>query len=151
MEDGINVKEVMNTSENSSMGYPLKVLIFPCGTEIGLEIYRSLIYCKEVELFGATSLEKDVGVAMFENYFSGLPFVDDPKFLDTFNSLLNSYRIDVVFPAHDAVCLALAQVRDTIPSKILTSPYETCVVCRNKAKTYQFFKGCDTSSQGFRV
>ena len=135
MEDGIN------SEKRGSTTFPINVLIFPCGTEIGVEIYRSIAYCKEIELFGATSLEKDVGVAMFENYFAGLPFVNAPEFRETFNNLITSYQIDMVFPAHDAVCLALAQMRESIPCKILTSPYETCVICRNKKKTYEFFSG----------
>lgn len=118
----------------------LKILVFPGGTEIGLEIYRSLVYCKNIELLGATSLQKDAGCALFENYFTGLPFIDEPKFLEVFLSLINSHSIDMVYPAHDAVGLYLAKVRDQIPAKVLTSPYETCEVCRNKRKTYDFFK-----------
>ncbi|MCX8064861.1 MAG: ATP-grasp domain-containing protein [Candidatus Hydrogenedentes bacterium] len=134
------MEDMMNGQNSARAMGPLRVLVFPGGTEIGLEIYRSLVYSKNIELFGATSLDRDVGCALFENYFTGLPFIDDPRFLETFINLLESWLIDFVYPAHDAVCLYLSQNRDSIPAKVLTSSYDTCFVCRNKRKTYEYFK-----------
>ena len=44
-----------------------KVLVFPCGSEIGLEIYRSLKYNKDFELIGGASVN-DHGEFIYENY-----------------------------------------------------------------------------------
>lgn len=121
--------------------FPVRVLVFPGGTEIGLEIFRSLAYSAHVELFGATSLQVDSGVTFFKKYFRGLPFVTDPNFVSVFIELLEKESIDFVFPAHDTVGLVLSEIRDQLPCDVLISPFETCVICRNKRETYTFFYG----------
>ena len=56
-----------------------RVLVFPCGTEIGLEIHRALCRSAHVEVFGANSLEPSHGPHVFRNYLpncrlSTIPF-----------------------------------------------------------------------------
>ena len=58
----------------------INVLVFPCGSEIGLEVHRSLEYSAHVELVGANSVE-DHGKFLYKNYISDLPFYDDPSFV----------------------------------------------------------------------
>ena len=56
------------------------ILVFPCGSEIGLEIYRSLNYSTHLNLFGGNSI-KDHGEFVYENYIGDLPFVSDENFV----------------------------------------------------------------------
>lgn len=112
-----------------------RVLVFPCGSEIGLEIYRSLKNSIHFEVFGASSIE-DHGCFVFENYINNIPFVEDKNFIEEINSIVDKYKIDFIFPAHDSVVLKLAQNQEKINAKIITSPPQTCEICRSKTKTY---------------
>ena len=43
------------------------VLVFPCGSEIGLEIHNALKYSKDFNLFGGSSVD-DHGKYVYKNY-----------------------------------------------------------------------------------
>ena len=58
------------------------ILVFPCGSEIALEIYRSLRYSTHFKLIGANSLD-DHGKFVFETYIGGVPFVTNPDIIPT--------------------------------------------------------------------
>lgn len=117
----------------------INVLVFPCGSEIGLEIHRSLCFAKNITLFGGSSVNSNHGKFVFENYFEGLPNVDDPTFIDELNLIIDKYNIDFVFPAHDSVVVKLSQYKDILHCNVVGSPYETCKLTRSKKKTYEFF------------
>jgi ATP-grasp domain-containing protein len=115
------------------------ILVFPCGSEIGLEIYRSLEQLKDFKIYGGSSV-KDHGVFVYKNYISSIPFVDKNNFIDKINKIIDKYDIDFIFPAHDSVVLKLSQNRQKIKAKLITSPNKTCEICRSKKRTYDFFK-----------
>jgi len=129
----------MREKSISKLKSPVRVMVFPGGTEIGLEIFRSLCCSRHIELFGATSLKSDAGCALFKNYITGLPYVNESPFLNEFCKLLKKLKINFVFPAHDTVGLFLAKHQHELPCKVLISPLETCQICRNKQKTYTYF------------
>ncbi|MGC8739081.1 MAG: ATP-grasp domain-containing protein [Candidatus Hydrogenedens sp.] len=131
----------MKRRDTSKLKKPVRVMIFPGGTEIGLEIFRSLSYSQHIELFGATSLENDPGGMLFKHYYTGLPFVNERSFLKRFCSLLEKLKIDFIFPAHDTAGLYLAEHQHDLPCKVLISPVKTCRICRDKEKTYKYFDG----------
>src|SRR3972149_8126471 len=114
------------------------VLVFPCGSEIGLEINRSLKFSKDFKIFGASSVD-DHGRLVYENYISDVPHVDDDNFIKEVNEIVKKHSIDFIFPAHDSVVLKLSQYRDKLNAKVVTSPHATCNICRSKSKTYEFF------------
>jgi hypothetical protein len=116
------------------------VLVFPCGSEIGLEINRALANSIHFNLFGASSLE-DHGKFVFKNYISGLPFVDAPSFIEEINIIIVEYKIDFIIPAHDSVVLKMAINQDKIKAIIVTSCAKTNEICISKGKTYDFFCG----------
>lgn len=118
------------------------VLVFPCGSEIGLEIHKSLGSSIHFKLIGASSTD-DHGSYIYENYVNGLPFIDDPSFIDKLNEIIDAYKIDFIFPAHDSVVLKLAQEKaaGTLKCGLITSPLETCTVARSKAETYKVMDG----------
>lgn len=119
------------------------VLIFPAGSEIGLEILNSLRYSNHVVVFGATSKKDHTEFA----YQNGKYCIDEklninhPEFLSVFNTLLNSWRIDFIYPTHDSVALYLKKNQDELVAKVLTSSLDTVLVARNKKLTYTKLSG----------
>lgn len=118
-----------------------RVLVFPCGSEIGLEIYRAVRHCKDYELVGGNSIE-DHGKFVYENYIENIPFVDDENFIKKINEIIKENNIDMIIPAHDSVVLKLSKYSDEVNAIVVTSSRFACEVCRSKKKTYEFFKDC---------
>jgi hypothetical protein len=114
---------------------PWNVLVFPGGTEIGLEIHRALAWRKEVRLFSASEDVSNHAPFVFRDHFH-VPNVHDPSFVDILNRIVRDYEIDFIFPAHDDVIVALALNAHKLGASIVTSPMETCLVCRSKSTTY---------------
>lgn len=117
------------------------ILVFPCGSEVGLEINKSLKDIYFIQLFGGSSID-DHGRWEYENYIGNIPFINDENFVDKLNEILEKNHIDFIFPALDAVLLKLAEVRKLIKAEVLMSDNETIEICRNKNKTYKYLTGC---------
>jgi uncharacterized protein (UPF0335 family) len=118
------------------------VLVFPCGSEIGLEINNALKFVKNLKIYGGSSIP-DHGRFVYKNYIEGIPNIDSEHFIDALNQVIREHNIDYVFPAHDSVVLKLAQNREGIEAEVITSDKFTCEICRSKKKTYEYFKGED--------
>lgn len=118
------------------------VLVFPCGSEIGLEIFKSVSFSTHFNLIGGSSVD-DHGRFVYKNYVADLPFVDDPEFTAKLNELIDAQHIDFIFPAHDSVVLKLAQesAASNLRCEVITSPAATCEVTRSKAESYRVFDG----------
>ena len=116
-----------------------RVLVFPGGTEIGLEIWKSLRYCKEISLFSAESDVSNHAPYVFQENFI-IPDVHQSNWLENLISVIEKHQIKYVFPAHDDVILAVAKNATKIPAQIVSSPLSTCVICRSKSRTYEKFK-----------
>lgn len=115
------------------------VLVFPCGSEIGLELFRSLSRSTHVRLFGASSVSSNHGKFLYENYIEGVPYIDDPEFFGVFNRIIDENKIDFLIPAHDSVVLSFAVHQNKLNCKLIGSPVETCCICRSKRRTYKKF------------
>ncbi|MCR5100410.1 MAG: ATP-grasp domain-containing protein [Butyrivibrio sp.] len=118
-----------------------KVLIFPAGAENALEIFDSLRYNVNVELYGASG-KKDYAEYCYdaEHYIEGDFYITNSGFINYFNEILLDKKIDVVIPTHDDIALYLAKVRDKLASKILVSDEKTADICRHKKLTYELIK-----------
>lgn len=114
----------------------LNVLVFPGGTEIGLEIRSALCQCKEVRLFSAGAAVSNHAPYVYARHFS-VPDVADPHWVDRLNEIIISNHIDYIFPAHDEVLVALAENVDRVRAKMVSSPPETCLISRSKKDTYR--------------
>lgn len=117
----------------------IRVLIFPCGSEIGLELHRSLKDLKDLKLVGASSVS-DHGEYVYKNYVSGLPNIDDIDFISEINRVISDNNIDFIIPAHDSVVLKLAENSNSLKCPYIGSPLETAKICRSKRKTYEYFE-----------
>src|SRR3990167_611487 len=117
------------------------VLVFPCGSEIGLEIYRSLHLSTHFQVFGGSSVE-DHGAFVYKNYIGNFPSVMDPDFVDRINKIVDDQKIDFIIPAHDDVVLKLAQAKadGRLNCELITSDLKTCEIAHSKLKTYEIFK-----------
>lgn len=117
-----------------------RVLIFPAGTEIGLEIGRSLRHCKEVALIGAGSPGSNPGRFAFAHYVE-VPGVHEEGWLDGIERVCARERIDYLFPANDDVIFGLAG-RETVGGATVVLPgREACETTRFKSRTYARLRG----------
>jgi hypothetical protein len=110
------------------------VLVFPCGSEIGLEIHRSLRYSSHVNLIGASSTD-DHGKFVYDKYIGGLPFIDD-DILPVLKNIVKQQQIDAIYPAMDSVICGLKVNEEELGCKIISSSAETAAICLSKTKTY---------------
>ena len=116
------------------------VLIFPGGTEIGLEIRQALADCKAVRLFSAGIDCSTHAQFVFKHHLS-VPPVTDPIWRDRLNDAITGNAIDFVFPAHDEVLYGYSQDPGAIAAPVITSPPETCRITRYKSQTYDRLRG----------
>lgn len=114
----------------------LNILIFPAGTEIGKEIYMSLVNIKGIKVTLAGSDYDNHARHYYENYHI-LPSVEINGWIKKFQKLIESECIDYIFPAHDDALLALSDNRDFFKAQILCPSKATCKITRFKSLTYQ--------------
>ena len=117
------------------MSKVFKVLVFPGGTEIGLEINRALRDCKDIKLFSAGLDISNHAPYVFARHFT-IPSIFEPGWIDALNERILEHEIDYVFPAYDDVIVALAENAEKIKSGIVSSPLQTCLITRSKSRTY---------------
>lgn len=116
---------------------PRRVLIFPGGTEIALEIREALRNCKEALLFSAGSAGSSHSEFAFERHFH-VPAVHQNGWLKALRQLVFREGITHIFPAHDDALLALAEQAEALrPAKVVTSPLSTCQITRSKCATHE--------------
>jgi len=114
-----------------------RVLVFPYGSEAGLEVFRSLARDTHIRLYGASGVSSNHGRRIYANYTEGLPCVTDPGFVDAMNSLLRESRIDLLVPTMDSLHLEFAACREQLACKVVGSPPETCRTCCSRRATYE--------------
>lgn len=121
------------------MDKKINVLVFPCGSENGLEIHQALKDILNIEVFGASGKE-DHGVFVYKNYIGNAPYISDPLFLSKINLIVEENHIDVIFPTHDDIALELAKIENLLKCKLATPGLFQAEICRSKIQTYNFFK-----------
>jgi hypothetical protein len=132
-------KAVDNTCTQRTAAGPIverRVLVFPAGTEIGLEIYASLKNCKNIALFGAGEDISNHARFAYPEYHT-IPNIHTAHWLDELISICHSLRISHIFPAHDDVIVALSEAREKIPATLIISDNDTCTTTRSKSATYR--------------
>lgn len=120
----------------------IRVMVFPCGSEVGLEICNSLKDISFIELYGASSTA-DHGKFVFENYIEGIPYITAPDFLEKMNQVLDEHHIDYLYPAMDQVVDVLSEHRDALHAQLIAPCHDSVHVCRSKQRTYQRLDGLD--------
>ncbi|MEZ0602641.1 ATP-grasp domain-containing protein [Paraburkholderia sp. IW21] len=116
------------------------VLVYPAGTEIGLEIARSLSFSTHFNLIGANSLH-DHSDIIFSNLIADLPSVDNKEALiGEIQRLVRELEIDILFPAHDEV-MELFSSTSFAPTKVIAPTPEAAKALRYKSATYDALRG----------
>ncbi len=118
----------------------LNVLVFPGGSEIGLEIHKALSGCQQVRLFSAGTDVPNHAPWVFSHH-SRLPSVHEQGWVGALNRVLDEYRIDYIYPAYDDVIVALAENATQIHAKLVLPDRETCRLTRSKRATYRRLSG----------
>jgi hypothetical protein len=130
-----------------------RVLIFPAGSEIGLEIQRALKYSHHVEVFGASG-KRDHAAVLYapERYVedAGL-YVQQPDFIERLNAHLRRLDIAFIYPTHDTVAAFLAAQQARIAARVVGSCAETNRIARSKRLSYAAFQRFDFCPQLFAV
>ena len=119
-----------------------KVLVYPCGTEIGLEIERSLRYSTHYLVYGGSS-DYDHGRFVFERHLDGLPFITDrsgPEEIDAFQRAIEEEGFDFIYPAMDGVVTVFSRFRDRLKPTVIAPEEATTAVTRSKKRTYSLLK-----------
>lgn len=117
------------------------VMVFSCGALPAADINFALRGNKDYRVFGASSYD-DHGLYIFENYIGNVPFLSDPDFLPKFNAILTQYAIDFVIPLHEDMILYFQEHKDEVKATVVSSCYETALLCRYKSKTYEALSDC---------
>lgn len=109
-----------------------KVLIYPCGTEIGMEMWESLRHSKHFEVFGANGID----CAGFRLYDKGHRAILEK--LEDIGLLCELWEIDIVLPAHDQVQYNLCKILYD-DKRVVLPDLSTVGVTRSKTRTYHTF------------
>ena len=117
----------------------MNILVFPCGSEIGLEIYKSLEFSTHFAIIGANSID-DHGKFVYKSYIGGVPFVNTKEFIPSIRRIINDYNIDAIYPTMDTVIATLKANEGILGCRVISSCFETTEICLSKKKTYQKFQ-----------
>lgn len=115
------------------------ILVFPCGSEIGLEVFRSVKDSTHFNLIGGSSID-DHGKFVYKNYIGNIPFITDSNFLKKIKDIVIDYQIDSIYPAMDSVIEVLKNNERFIGCNIISSCAETTKICLSKTRTYNKLK-----------
>ena len=118
----------------------MNVLVFPCGSEIALEIARSISDDRHFHLIGASSV-KDHGRFVFADLVDDVPWITDPDFIPFIQRIVKERHIDLIYPAMDLAITVLKQAERLLGCPVVTSPLETTDVCLSKRLTYAKLNG----------
>jgi len=112
------------------------VLVFPCGSEIGLEVYKSLKNSIHFNLIGASSVPDHGRFVFKDNYISDVPYFDDDDFIDEIKKIIKKYKIDVIYPTMDIIIKKLKENEHNFDCKIISPSKQTVDICTSKRKMY---------------
>ena len=116
------------------------ILVFPCGSEIGLDVYSSVCYSTYFHLIGGSSVD-DHGKFVYEDYIPDIPFATSPDFIPAMSRIVRERHIDAIYPAMDLVITILKEHEAELCCRVVASPLETTRICLSKELTYQKLDG----------
>lgn len=119
-----------------------RVLVYPCGTEIGLEIYRAVNNSIHYELIGGSSTY-DHGRFIYKKHIDNLPFITDNSDEDDireFDRVIEKYNIDIIYPAMDGVITVFSKYRELLKPLVIAPDYKATFITRSKSRTYSLLQ-----------
>ncbi|CAM9532457.1 unnamed protein product [Pylaiella littoralis] len=121
-----------------------RVLVFPCSSGIGQEIYNSIYKRRDVKLYGLDSDDDTPGKVLFGKiFYSGAPRLSEDKqgLLEYVKQFCAVNKIQYIFPGSDDFINFLKENEDFLNAKVITSCIETCNISRSKKLTYEALDG----------
>ena len=115
------------------------ILIFPGGMENGIEIYNSLKYCKEFNIYSASSNVPNQAFFLYKNN-NIVRDIREDGWIDDLNKIVNELKIDLIFPANSLVIDALAKNKKLIQTDILIPDDDILYITRSKKNTINVLK-----------
>lgn len=112
------------------------ILVFPCGSEIGLDIYSSVCDSTYFNLIGGSSVE-DHGKFVYKRYIGNIPFINDPNFIPSLKNIVRENHIDAIYPTMDEAITIIKKHEGQLGCRIISSPLETVQLCLSKRDTYR--------------
>jgi carbamoyl-phosphate synthase large subunit len=129
----------LSSTGNLSMVKKYNVLVFPGGTEIGLEIQKALCQQKDITLWSVGLDSPNHAPYVFAQHFI-VPSIHNPDWITELNQIIVAQSIDYIFPAYDDVMIALVNHASELKARIISSPQATCLISRSKTQTYHLLK-----------
>ena len=118
----------------------ITVLVFPCASGVGQEIYYALENHKDIKLFGANAGNMNPGKILFGSTYIGdaPPMSQYEECISWLNIVFKTHKIDCIFPAYDDAQVWLKTNESKFNGvRVLTSSIETTLICRSKKRTYE--------------
>lgn len=116
------------------------ILVFPCGSEIGLDIYSSVCYSTHFHLIGGSSVD-DHGKFVYDDYISNIPFATDKDFIPVLSKIVKERNVDAIYPAMDLIITILKEHEEELGCRVISSSLETTQICLSKDLTYKKLQG----------
>lgn len=110
------------------------VLVFPSGIENGLEILESLRYCKEINLFAASSSGFNHSQFAYKNVHT-IADISSEQWIDDLNAVIAKEKIDIVYVANSKVIDAVSVNRSLINTSVLLPAHNIIELTRSKKQT----------------
>lgn len=115
------------------------VLIFPAGSEVGLEIFECLNQSIHFNVIGGNSVP-DHSDFVFPDLVH-IPNFKNHEFLRNLKEIIHEKKIDFIYPAMDEVGEFLKFHENELGAIVIGSPFESFQIANDKSKTYEYFKG----------
>lgn len=114
----------------------VNVLVFPGGTEIGLEVRQALAYCREVTVHSAADADSNHAPFAYRNHHI-VPGVNTESWLDRLQEVIALHDIHFIFGCHEDVLLELVRNQGRLNAQVVASPLEVMETVRSKRCTYE--------------
>ena len=114
------------------------VLIYPCNSDVALELYESLRYSLHINVLGASS-KRSIADEIMPNIIHHLPNIFEDDFINELNSFIDTHNVDMIFSTHDDVIYYFAELQDKINAIVIGGDKFTNSIVRYKSKTYELF------------
>ena len=135
----MTIETTLSSEYSQTKNKKKRILVFPCGSEIGLEIHRSMRFSTHFDLIGGSSVD-DHGRFVYEQYIGRLPMHTSPNFLAELTAIIEEHQIDALYPTMDAVAETLHNLAEQLGVRVIGSCKETTAICASKNKTYAALK-----------
>lgn len=114
--------------------------VFPCGSEVGLEIHRALKYYRHFKLFGLSSVH-DHGKLVYKNYLGDIPFITNDTFISEIKQVITEKELDFIIPAMDEAGYLLKTHEEELECEVVYPDVTTADIIRRKSTTCRILDG----------